>query len=203
MIGRISEVNKTENTVKNDNSASNETKNEEKKEISNDSGEKKETESDIPDDSGKKENKKADIPDDSGNKKENEADKSNDVREKSTAKQNKEDGCRREKEVQKELNNKYPESKGYEILRERELCDKDGNPVVDKETGTKRRIDFVVIKDGKVVDMIEVTSKTAAKREQLAKEYRIRTAGGNYVKDSQGNIYRIPDNVETRVERRD
>lgn len=217
MIGRISEVNKTENTVKNDNSASNETKNEEKKEISNDSGEKKETESDIPDDagekkkteedtpddSGKKENKKADIPDDSGHKKENEADKSNDVREKTTAKQNKEDGCRREKEVQKELNNKYPESKGYEILRERELCDKDGNPVVDKETGTKRRIDFVVIKDGKVVDMIEVTSKTAAKREQLAKEYRIRTAGGNYVKDSQGNIYRIPDNVETRVERRD
>ena len=116
---------------------------------------------------------------------------------------NKIDGCRRENEVAKELEEKYPESEGYQILRERELCDKDGNPVIDEQTGQKRRIDFVVVKDGKVVDMVEVTSKTAPKRDQLAKEYRIRDNGGNYIKDSNGNIYRIPSNVETRVERRD
>lgn len=116
---------------------------------------------------------------------------------------NKQDGCRREKEVEEELKQKYPESEGYQVLRERELCDKDGNPVVDEKTGQKRRIDFVVIKDGKVVDMVEVTSKTADKKDQLAKEYRIRDAGGNYVKDHEGNTCRVPNNVETRVDRRD
>lgn len=83
------------------------------------------------------------------------------------------------------------------------MCDKEGNPVIDEKTGQKRRIDFVVIKDGKVVDMVEVTSKTAPKQDQLAKEYRIRDNGGNYIKDYNGNICRIPGNVETRVERRD
>ena len=117
--------------------------------------------------------------------------------------QNKLDGCRRENEVAKELEKKYPEKEGYQVLRERELCDRDGNPVIDEETGQKRRIDFVVVKDGKVVDMVEVTSKTAPKREQLAKEYRIRDNGGNYIRDYDGNVYRVPDNVETRVERRD
>lgn len=123
--------------------------------------------------------------------------------EKSSAIQNKIDGCRREKEVERELKEKYPEKDGYQVLGERELCDKDGNPVTDEQTGEKRRIDFVVVKDGKVVDMVEVTSKTAPKLDQLAKEYRIRDNGGNYVKDSDGNIYRIPNNVETKVERRD
>lgn len=116
---------------------------------------------------------------------------------------NKLEGCRRENEVAEELEKKYPEKEGYQVLRERELCDRDGNPVIDEETGQKRRIDFVVVKDGKVVDMVEVTSKTAPKREQLAKEYRIRDNGGNYIRDYEGNVYRVPDNVETRVERRD
>mgnify|MGYP000098132075 CR=1 FL=1 len=117
--------------------------------------------------------------------------------------QNKLDGCRRENDVAKDLEKQYPEKNGYQILRERVLCDKEGNPVIDEKTGQKRRIDFVVIKDGKVVDMVEVTSKTAPKQDQLAKEYRIRDNGGNYIKDYNGNICRIPGNVETRVERRD
>lgn len=117
--------------------------------------------------------------------------------------QNKLDGCRRENEVAKELEKQYPEKEGYKVLRERELCDKDGNPVIDEQTGKKRRVDFVVVKDGKVVDMVEVTSKTAPKRDQLAKEYRIRDNGGNYIKDYDGNVCRIPGNVETRVERRE
>lgn len=116
--------------------------------------------------------------------------------------QNKLDGCRREEQVGRELKKMYPERKGYTVLRERELCDRDGNPVKDSatETGQKRRIDFVVVKDGKVVDMVEVTSETAPKRNQLQKEYRIRSMGGNYVK-YDGKIYHIPDNVETRVRR--
>ena len=57
-----------------------------------------------------------------------------------------------------------------------------------------------MVKDGKVVDMVEVTSETAPKRNQLQMEYRIRSVGGNYVQ-YEGRIYRIPDNVETRVRR--
>lgn len=124
-----------------------------------------------------------------------------------SARQNKLDGCRRETEVAKELGLRYPEKEGYKVLREKELCDRGGKPVMDLQTGEKRRIDFVVVKDGKVVDMVEVTSKTAPKRDQLAKEYRIRDNGGNYVREYDDNgmrrIYRIPNNVETRVERRD
>jgi len=116
---------------------------------------------------------------------------------------NKEDGIRRENEVESDLREKYPESKGYKIEKEVYLRDKDGNIVVDPITGEKRRIDFVVTKDGKVVDSVEVTSKTANKDDQMAKEKRIREAGGNYIKDSEGNLVKIPDNVHTRIERRD
>ena len=116
---------------------------------------------------------------------------------------NKLDGLAREKEVGDELREKYPESKGYTIIGEAYLRDKDGNIVKDPETGQARRIDFVVIKDGKVVDSVEVTSKTADKTSQTAKEERIRGAGGNYIKDNNGNLVEIPSNVHTRIERRD
>ena len=81
--------------------------------------------------------------------------------------------------------------------------DENGNIVKDPVTGEARRIDFVVVKDGKVVDSIEVTSKTADKTGQSAKETRIRENGGNYIRDSNGNLIKIPDNVQTRIERRD
>lgn len=116
---------------------------------------------------------------------------------------NKEDGLRRETEVEKELKEKYPESEGYTIEKEVYLRDKDGNIVKDPVTGEARRIDFVVVKDGKVVDSIEVTSKTADKTEQSAKEDRIRENGGNYIKDSNGNLVEIPSDVKTHIERRD
>lgn len=117
--------------------------------------------------------------------------------------ENKAEGCRREKEVEKELREKYPENKGYKIESETYLRDKDGNIVKDDKTGEARRIDFVVIKDGKVVDSVEVTSKTADKTEQSAKEDRIRENGGNYIKDSNGDLIEIPKDVHTRIERRD
>jgi hypothetical protein len=117
---------------------------------------------------------------------------------------NKEDGCRREREAKEELEEQYPESEGYTILEEVYLRDEDGNIVKDPETGEARRIDFVVVdKDGNVVDSIEVTSKTADKTVQSAKEDRIRDNGGNYVKMPDGSLAKIPDDVQTRIERRD
>lgn len=129
----------------------------------------------------------------------------NDNKEKETREpiQNKQDGLRREKEVGEELKEKYPEDEGYKVESETYLRDKDGNIVKDPETGEARRIDFVVTKDRKAVDSIEVTSKSADKTEQTAKEQRIRENGGNYIRDSEGNLIEIPKDVNTRIERRD
>ena len=117
--------------------------------------------------------------------------------------QNKLDGCAREEKVGEELRKKYPPESGFTVLREVYLRDENGEIVVDPVTGTKRRVDFAVVKDGNVVDMVEVTSKTAPKEAQIAKENRIRNAGGNYIKDYNNNLIRIPDSVKTRIDRRD
>ena len=116
---------------------------------------------------------------------------------------NKMDGLAREKEVAEELKSKYPPEKGYQIVSEAYLRDKDGNIVKDTVTGEARRVDFIVVKNGKVVDSIEVTSKTANKTEQSAKEERIRDNGGNYIRDNNGNLVEIPSTVHTHIERRD
>lgn len=117
--------------------------------------------------------------------------------------QNKLDGCAREEKVEKELQEKYPPENGYTVMREVYLRDENGSIAKDSITGAARRIDFVVIKDGKVVEMVEVTSKTASKDAQMAKESRIRNEGGNYIKDYNDNLIRIPANVNTRIDRRD
>lgn len=101
------------------------------------------------------------------------------------------------------MQEKYPPEKGYSIIREAYLRDENGNIVKDPVTGEARRIDFVVIKDGKVVEMVEVTSKTASKDAQTTKENRIRDNGGNYIKDDKGDIVEIPNSVQTRIDRRD
>lgn len=126
-----------------------------------------------------------------------------DVLEKGKPIQNKIDGLQREAEVKDELEEKYLPEKGYNIISEAYLRDAEGNIVKDPETGKARRIDFVVVKGGKVLDSIEVTSKTADKSDQLAKENRVRESGGNYVRDNNGNLIKIPSNIQTRVERRD
>ena len=125
-----------------------------------------------------------------------------DVKEVGAPIQNKIDGLRREAEVEAELNEQYPAEQGYAIKRERMLCNKDGTPAIDPKTGERRRLDYVVFKDGKVVDMIEVTSPTANKIGQSAKEMRIRENGGNYIKGPDGKPVRIPNNIQTRIERR-
>lgn len=116
--------------------------------------------------------------------------------------QNKIDGLQREADVKKDLETLYPSDEDYDIISEAYLRDADGNIVKDTETEKARRIDFVVVKDGNVVDSIEVTSETADKTDQIAKETRIRENGGNYIRDNDGNLIRIPDDVNTRIERR-
>ena len=115
---------------------------------------------------------------------------------------NKEEGLRREAEVEEELEKKYPESEGYEIISEAYLRDSEGKIVRDPETGEARRIDFVIVKDGQVVDSIEVTSETADKTGQTAKEERIREAGGNYIRTYDGSLAKYPNDLHTTIERR-
>ncbi len=112
---------------------------------------------------------------------------------------NKADGLRREESAQKQISEQYPKSEGYRVEGEKLLRDSSGKKVIDPETGTGRRIDFVVDKNGKIVDSIEVTSSTADKTAQMAKEMRIRQNGGNYVRLSDKSLVEIPSNIQTRI----
>ena len=117
-------------------------------------------------------------------------------------KANKEAGCRREGEVEQELDKKYPESKGYDVISEAYLRNENGEIVQDPISGERRRIDFVVVKDNSVIDSIEVTSETADKTQQMAKEGRIREAGGNFIRTYDGSLAKLPDDLTTHIERR-
>ena len=76
-------------------------------------------------------------------------------------------------------------------------------PSIQNTGESRRKIDFEVIKDGEVVKSVEVTSETADKTAQLAKEERIRDAGGNYVVDRRtGELVRFAPDVQTEVVRR-
>jgi hypothetical protein len=115
---------------------------------------------------------------------------------------NREDGANREDLAYKELQQEFPEDEGYKVEREQYLRDKEGNIVKDPETGEARRIDFIVSKDEKVVKSIEVTSETASKDAQIAKEDRIRDAGGDFIKDRDtGQLVEIPIDTKTEVRR--
>lgn len=116
--------------------------------------------------------------------------------------QNKEDGLRRERDVYNELKAKYPENKGFYIISEAYLRDSEGHIVRDPLTDQGRRVDFAIIKNGKVLDLVEVTSLTADKTEQTAKENRIRQLGGNFIRTQEGTLAEIPSDVKTRIERR-
>lgn len=116
---------------------------------------------------------------------------------------NREAGMEREKAVGDELGREYPAADGYYVESQRYLRDENGKIVRDPETGESRKIDFEVIKDGEIVKSVEVTSETADKIAQLAKEERIRDAGGNYIEDRRtGELVRFPSEVKTEVVRR-
>lgn len=49
------------------------------------------------------------------------------------------------------------------------------------------------------MDSVEVTSLTADKTSQMAKEMRIRQLGGNYVRMSDKTLMEIPSNIKTKI----
>lgn len=125
------------------------------------------------------------------------------LREFSQIEANRVSGAAREEAVASELADKYPVENGYHIERECFLRDETGKITVDPNTGESRRIDFEIIKDGEVVKSVEVTSDTADKTAQLAKEERIRDTGGNYIEDRRtGELVRFAPDVQTEVIRR-
>lgn len=71
------------------------------------------------------------------------------------------------------------------VQREQYLRNAQRKIAKDPLTGEGRRIDHVVIQDGKAVKSIETTSETASKVAQQAKEDRIRDAGGTFVRDRE------------------
>lgn len=115
-----------------------------------------------------------------------------------TLEKNRTDGKSRESKTEKELKAENPDSK---VQNERYLRDKDGKIVKDPKTGEGRRIDHAVIKDGKATKLVETTSKTAPKDNQVLKEKRIRDAGGTYIRDKtdKKKLYDVSDvPTETR-----
>ena len=79
---------------------------------------------------------------------------------------------------------------------------RDGRIAIDPVTGEARRVDFAIIQQGQSRGVVEVTSKTAGKAGQLAKERRIRQAGGTFVRDRlTGELIDISE-TPTRLFRR-
>ena len=115
---------------------------------------------------------------------------------------NKVDGDKREAIALTILRQEHPNAI---ILKERYLRNSDGVSIRDVGieeggTGERRRVDFVVVEDGKAIRVIEVTSPTASKDLQFEKEERIRQKAKVYVREpgKKGNqgLYDI-SNVKT------
>ena len=121
----------------------------------------------------------------------------------SKGRQVKEDSIKREKKVEQKLKDRYPPPK-YEVQNEQYLRDANGKIVKDPVTGEARRVDHVVIEDGKVVAMVETTSPNAKKTGQMDKESRIRAQGGGFIRRRNPKaLIPIEDGVKTVIERVD
>ena len=116
---------------------------------------------------------------------------------------NKQDGMLREEQVLKELTDEFGDEN---IIREALIRDKNGMPIKDIDTGEARRIDFIVKQKDKIVKSIEVTSETAPKALQTAKELRIleqaKEIGGAFIKDpNTGALIEFPQKLVTEIRR--
>lgn len=115
---------------------------------------------------------------------------------------NKLDGTAREEQVMKDLVSKNGENN---IIREALLRNKDGIPIKDPESGEARKIDFIVTKGEKVIESIEVTSETADKTSQMAKQARIleqaEKQGGAFIKDKHGDLIEFTRDIITEIRR--
>ena len=106
------------------------------------------------------------------------------------------DGARREDVFVDRLKAQHPNAK---VQCQCYLRDAQGKSVKDPRTGERRRVDAAVIENGQA-QTFEVTSPTANKFDQLAKENRILQSGGNYIRDrSTGDL--LPVKGLSTVER--
>ena len=88
-------------------------------------------------------------------------------------------GDRRHQEFNAKIREKYPDAT---IQCECYLRNAQGQSVKDPDTGERRRIDTAVIESGEA-QTFEVTSLTANKVDQIAKEGRVRLDSGTYIRD--------------------
>ena len=91
------------------------------------------------------------------------------------------------------------------VIREAFLRDGDGIPIKDPETGEARRIDFIVKQGKRIIESIEVTSETANKAAQMAKENRIleeaAKRGGAFIRDKSGELIEFTKDIVTEIRR--
>lgn len=117
---------------------------------------------------------------------------------------NKMDGIAREEKVLEDLAKKYGKDN---VLREQYIRDKFGKIIQDTaEEGGGRRLDFVVKQGKKIIKSFEVTSETADKTLQMAKESRIlehaKEIGGAFIKDiNTGELLEFAEDVVTEIVR--
>ena len=114
--------------------------------------------------------------------------------------QNKIDGDRRESIERSILEQEYPDA---DVQGQRYLRDANGKILKDPVTGKGRVVDFAVVKENKVIKMVETTSMKANKTQQFLKEQRIRNAGGTYIRDAKTKKLIDISNVETTTSRRE
>jgi hypothetical protein len=111
---------------------------------------------------------------------------------------NKKAGDQRQEVAKSALQEKYPNAR---VESERYLRNANGKSVRDKVTGERRRLDHVVIQDGQVIASVEVTSPSAPKGTQQAKEGRVRRQGGYYIRDPKTReILAAPRSKVVRVD---
>ena len=91
------------------------------------------------------------------------------------------EGDRRHQEFNARIREKYPDAT---IQCECYLRDASGKSVKDPISAERRRVDTVVIEDGKA-QTFEVTSPTADKTKQLRKETKIRAEGGAFIRNRE------------------
>ena len=109
------------------------------------------------------------------------------------------EGVRRETETLADLRVQYPNAR---IQSQVYLRTADGKWARDPLTGEARRLDFVVIENGRVLDVVETTSIGARKTEQFRKEQRIRAEGGTFIRDRIDRCLLDACDVQTREDRR-
>jgi len=88
------------------------------------------------------------------------------------------------------------------------IVDKSGKKAIDPVSKEGRRLDHVVIDNGKVTRIVETTSPNASKAAQQAKEKRIVDSGGEYIRDrTSGKLLSIknvsPETARVDVKNRE